>query len=363
MNRCIRRAAWATVLAFGTLTGLRAQVVNPGFADTTSGVKLGKLTVGAYLDAYSGTSNLLGGTTFPYFVSSNRLNQFALNVAAVDIRYNDGTVRARLMPAWGTYMQSNYAPGELPLLEGNAGVRLFPKRDIWLDGGVLGSPFTNESALSKDHLMYLRSFSAENVPYYLQGMKLTAPLGKKSTLALYAVNGWQQMQDRTPGLAGVAHLEYRPNAHWLWNAVFFAGREQKQVFPVAPSRRLFADVYAVYQGKKGWKATADAYVGHQATMGYWSQANLQIQAPLVKNWTLSGRVEYFHDPNHIVTLYTSGYPGFRTGSTGLCLNYQPHPRALLRLETRHLLALNDSFPAPGLGKYAHWAVAGWTVWL
>jgi hypothetical protein len=33
------------------------------------------------------------------------------------------------------------------------------------------------------------------------------------------------------------------------------------------------------------------------------------------------------------------------------------------LETRQFLAFNDSFPAQGLGKYAQWAVAGWTVWL
>ena len=102
------------LVAILAATSAAAQVANPGFADTTSGVKLGKLTVGAYLAAYSGTSNLAGGAAFPYFVSSNRLNQFALNVAAIDVRYNDGTVRARLMPAWGTYVQSNYAPGELP---------------------------------------------------------------------------------------------------------------------------------------------------------------------------------------------------------------------------------------------------------
>jgi hypothetical protein len=353
----------AACLAFLQAIPAAAQVANPGFADTTSGVKLGKLTVGAYLDAYSGTSNLAGGAAFPYFVSSNRLNQFALNVAAIDVRYNDGTVRARLMPAWGSYVQSNYAPGELPLLEGNAGIKLHPKANLWLDGGVLGSPFTNESALSKDHLMYLRSFSAEYVPYYLQGMKLTAGLGEKSTVAVYAVNGWQQMQDQTPGMAGVVHWEYRPNARWLLNAVAFAGKEQQRLFPSSATRRLFADFYAIYQGPQGWKATADAYLGHQAGQGYWGQANAQVQAPLAKNWSLSGRLEYFHDPNQVVTPYVQGYPGFRTASGGLTLNYQPHARALLRLETRQFLAFNDSFPAPGLGKYAQWAVAGWTVWL
>ncbi|NJN00112.1 MAG: outer membrane beta-barrel protein, partial [Phormidesmis sp. RL_2_1] len=53
--------------------------------------------------------------------------------------------------------------------------QLFKNKQIWLDAGVFGSPYTNESAISKDHLMYTRSFAPEYVPYYLAGVKLSVP--------------------------------------------------------------------------------------------------------------------------------------------------------------------------------------------
>src|SRR6478609_5746578 len=181
------------------INSVSAQVVNTGMLDTTGGEHIGKIVVGAYIDAYYGYNfSKPASGDLPYLVSMNRNNEANINLAYVDVRYNASRLRGRLVPGFGTYMNANYTneTGSLKnIVEATIGVKPFEKKDIWVDFGVLGSPYTNESAISRDHLMYTRSLAAENVPYYLAGAKVTAPLGKKVTSYVYLLNGWQQIKD------------------------------------------------------------------------------------------------------------------------------------------------------------------------
>ena len=91
-----------------------------------------------------------------YSISSSRLNEFNINCAYIEIKYANDLIRGRVVPGFGTYINSNYSSeqGSLKnLIEANGGVCLSKKRNIWLDAGVLGSPYTNETAISKDHLI------------------------------------------------------------------------------------------------------------------------------------------------------------------------------------------------------------------
>ncbi|PGH40009.1 MAG: hypothetical protein CRN43_05660 [Candidatus Nephrothrix sp. EaCA] len=63
-------------------------------------------------------------------------------------------------------MNANYAaePGTLKnIAEASVAVRLSKKRNYWMEAGVLSSPYTNESALSKDQLMYTRTGASQNL--------------------------------------------------------------------------------------------------------------------------------------------------------------------------------------------------------
>jgi Putative beta-barrel porin-2, OmpL-like. bbp2 len=187
-----------------------AQVTNTATLDTTDLKIKGKVSVNGYIDTYYSYdfSNPASGTR-PYSVSMNRHNEFTVNLAFADIKYSAPGFRARFVPAFGTYMNANYAneSGTLKnILEAYVGIKLFKNKEIWLDAGVLGSPYTNESAISKDHLIYTRSFAPEYVPYYLSGLKFTLPLSPKVTAYLYLINGWQVIQDNNSGKS----LEYLP---------------------------------------------------------------------------------------------------------------------------------------------------------
>lgn len=338
-----------------------AQIANPGFADSTTGVQIDKVHLSGYLDTYVGFGPRTAGS-MPYMVSSARIGEVNVNLAALDLRYQSDRVRARVMPGWGTYMDANYAPGDPRLVEASAGFRLKTRREVWIDAGILGSPFTNESAISKDHLMYTRSLAAEYVPYYLSGVKLSYLPSARWNWYAYLVNGWQQVRDQVRGPALVLQSEFRPHANTLVNSNLYLGREANTVGQVGI--RAFADVYVVRQIGTRWKTTADAYVGRQHTgteAHWWGQANLIAERRLSDTWRASGRLEYMHDPHNVVVAYDRGYPGFRTAATSLGLaKHLDH--GLLRLESRLFYSANDSYPTRGLGKLAGWGVASYTVW-
>jgi hypothetical protein len=324
--------------------------------DTTSGLKIGNVSLGVYMDVYYGFNfNQPNSGENNYFVSANQHNSFQINLAYLDLKFTDKRVRARFTPAFGTYMNANYAQekGALKfILEGNIGVKLFKKHDIWLDAGVLGSPYTNESAISKDHLMYSRSFSAENVPYYLSGLKLAVPIKEKFTFYAYLLNGWQQIYDQNKQKSLGTQLEIRPNKNNLFNWDTYIGNEQSSFNPNY-GMRYFSDLYWIFEKGK-WKVTSCAYAGFQqvkyslnSTNGkFWWQANFIARRSFKNNWNISGRVEYFNDPsNAIVPIAIGNYTNssFQCFSSGLSVSKKLSDKSLFRIEGRQFHALNDAF--------------------
>jgi hypothetical protein len=160
-----------------------AQVVNTATMDTTDFLYQGKVKVEAYIDLYYLFNfNLPQNNSRPYAVSHHKHNELNINLAFVDVKYAASRVRSRFVPGFGTYLNANYLneEGSLKnLVEASVGVRPFANKNIWIDAGVIGSPYTNESAISKDHLAYTRSLAPEYVPYYLSGIKTGIPLSEK----------------------------------------------------------------------------------------------------------------------------------------------------------------------------------------
>jgi hypothetical protein len=321
------------------------QVVNTAVMDTLSTTVIGHLGVGGYVDSYYSYSfNQPANNKDPFFVSNDRMNEITINLAYIDLKYKSTNFRARLVPGFGTYMNSNYAneQGSLKnIVEGNVGVRLSAKRNIWLDVGVLGSPYTNESAISKDHLMYTRSFAPQNVPYYLSGAKLTVPLSKIVTATLYLLNGWQVIEDNNNGKSLGTQLEVRPNGRMLFNWDTYVGNERSSLHPDFGTR-YFTDLYWIYKASKKFDATSCVYIGSQdrtnAGSATWGTFNFIGRYSFSEVISLSGRVEYFSDLQGVHVLTQSGGLGFETYSSGLCLNYSANHNALFRLEAREFMS-------------------------
>ncbi|MBL7899250.1 MAG: porin [Crocinitomicaceae bacterium] len=356
---------------------LFAQVTNTATLDTTGGQQIGNTSIGAYLDTYFGYDfNQPADKNVPLFVSSSRHNEFNINLAFIDFRYNSENFRARVVPAFGTYMNSNYAsePGSLRnLLEASTGFKISKKKNIWVDAGILGSPYTNESAISKDHLMYTRSLAPEYVPYYLCGIKTTIPLGKKLNFYLYLINGWQQIRDLNNGKSVGTQLEWRPNNNNLINWNTYVGDERFDLIPGFTNdyrMRYFTDIYWLFNAGKKWSFTSCAYVGMQERLDasnirqkyFWGQANFIAAFKFSEKFSLAARAEYFMDDSEI--MISPGSSPFNGGSTGLCLNYKPNSHALVRLEGRQFLNQNPIYSDKN-GNATNaltWVVSSITVW-
>src|SRR6218665_494100 len=124
-------------------------------------------TAGAYLDlCYNYNFNEPSDGNNAYFVSYNRHNEINVNLGYAALNYKTPHFKSRLALGAGTYMNANYAaePGTLKnIAEASVAVRLSKKRNYWMEAGVLISPYTNESALSKDQPMYTRTGASQNL--------------------------------------------------------------------------------------------------------------------------------------------------------------------------------------------------------
>ena len=298
-------------------------VAQPDTSQVDSAATTG-LSFEAYADVYFAFDlNEPSGFNIPYFVSHSRHNEFNVNLACITARYVAHRVRGVFTPGFGTYMNANYAAERTTLqnlVEANIGVRVFKDKDIWLDAGVVPSPFTNENAFAIDQPTLSRSLAPEFVPYYLSGARLTLPLGKRWTLYGYVVNGWQQIQDNNAPLAGASWLEFKPNDRLSLNWNNYYGYERSEASP-ANRMRMFTDAYAVWSPNKRWSFTASAYMGWQERVvddtrstDAWWQANATAKHFLKNGNAFYARAERFSDPEAIMVTPITGVSGFEVFS-------------------------------------------------
>ena len=328
-----------------TLNNFYTQVVNTGMTTNFDSLESGKVIIGGYLDTYYGYDfSQPDSYDRAYSVTSSRHNEININFAYIDLKYANEKVRGRIVPGFGTYINSNYSAeqGTLKnLVEANGGVCLSAKRNIWVDAGILGSPYTNETVISKDHLMYSRSFGAEYAPYYLSGVKLSYPINKKLSSYFYVINGWQAIFDVNNPLSVATQIEYRPTNKILLNWDTYLGDETSGNNPNFRTR-YFTDLYAIYDGGKKFSFTSCAYIGLQnlkdslniQSNAIWWHANFTGSYKFKENISLSGRLEYYSDPNSVQIHPITSAIGFSTYSGGLCFNVKISKHAMLRIEDR-----------------------------
>jgi hypothetical protein len=334
------RALFLILLLSSLHVVVNGQVINTATMDTTDFRYQGKVTIEGYVDAYYVYDfNKPASGNRPYFVSMARHNEFTINLAYISVKYSSSRLRGHFIPGFGTYMDANYAneSGSLKnIVEASAGVKLVRNKNIWLDVGVFGSPYTNESAISKDHLAYTRSFAPEYVPYYLSGVKLSIPLSAKFNAYFYLLNGWQQIQDANNNKSIGTQLEYRPTDYFLINWNTYLGNERSEQ-RTEFGMRYFTDLFFIYSKGK-WSATGCYYIGAQQRANrsdaLWWQANLIGRYNVTTKLSVTGRVEYFDDPDEVHITPITGISGFSSYSSSLGVNYKIAENVLFRTEGR-----------------------------
>lgn len=314
---------------------------------------LDKLKFEAYLDVYYGfNAAQTNQGEIPYFVSMNRENELSLNLAYLSVSFITECVRSKFTPAVGSYMNSNYASEKETfknVLEANVGFKLTKNKNLWLDVGILGSPYTNENAITCDHISYSRSLAAEYVPYYLCGAKFSMSLSKKLNAYLYLLNGWQQIHDVNKSKSIGTQLEYKASSKHLFNWNTYFGNEKSELNP-SYRNRFFTDLFWTYNldGKTSFSSCIYLGLQEKTTSSYsknaWYQGNFLARYNFTSKTSLSARIEYFKDNNEI--LLQSINPDvnqFDAFGASLGLNIRIDKRVLFRLESRYFKSSRNIF--------------------
>lgn len=361
----IRLAGWlASVLLLLVSALARAQA--PAAATDTARAEA---ALDAFKPEFYGYTGVYYGYDFnvprtrvrPAFVySENRHNEVSINIAILGARFASEWVRGTFAIQTGTYPDANYAPEPQVfkhVYEAYAGVRIRPR--LWLDAGVFLSHIGLEGPISRDDLTLTRSIMADNSPYYEAGAKLTydTPDGHWTLVAL-VLNGWQVIRDQNENMSTGWQVQWKPTSRWVFNSSSYAGEGPNQPDSVGRQLRYFHDFYATYQATAKLKVAAAFDIGvqqqkrPQTAYDRWYGAALIGNLRLTPKTALNARLEYFHDPAHVLIAAAPLAPTarFRTGGASVGFDYFPVPRCIVRVEAKAYRSRDRVFEASGQAR-------------
>ncbi|OJV55553.1 MAG: hypothetical protein BGO31_19535 [Bacteroidetes bacterium 43-16] len=317
-----------------------------GAQEATTNTEPKPLILSAYAEAYYqyDANNPMSNARPGFVYSHNRNNEVSLNLAYLKANYSTAKIRANLAIAAGSYMNANYAaePGVLKnIYEGNVGVKISKKHDLWIDAGIFSSHLGFESAVGKDNWTLTRSLFADNSPYFETGAKITyTSPGGKWLLSGLVLNGWQRIQrvdgNTTPAFAH--QLTYKPNEKLTLNSSSFIGNDKPDSLR---QMRYFHNLYVIYQVNEKFGITAGFDIGAEqkakgsSTYNTWYTPVLIAKYKLTHQFSLTARGEYYRDKAGVII--DTGTPnGCSTFGYSLNADYAILPNVVWRTEIKQL---------------------------
>jgi len=322
-----------------------AALALPAAAHAQAGDTTAHVTFGAFVDGYFAYDfNRPPGHDRPFTTQASRHDEFNLNLAHVEARYQSARARGRLALQAGTSVQVNYSfepdslsglPNYLPLVqEAWAGVALSPT--LWVDGGIFLSHVGSEGWISADQPTYTRSLVADYSVYYETGVRATWQATPALTATFVAVNGWQNIAENNHDKAVGARLDWTATPMLAVSYSNFVGREPNAITGDQDVRVLNDLSARITAGRLLVVPTVD--VGTQGG-DTWYGASLVGRYALTPAVALNGRVERWDDRDGVLT------PGLRTNGASLGVDVSRGP-ALWRTEVRALFGAPDgTFPS------------------
>lgn len=328
-------------------------VLNSMIANAQKDTTVNPLSFSGYIETYYlydfGNPSDHNRPSFVY--SHNRHNEVNINLGYIKAAYQKDNVRANLALMSGTYSNANLAaePGVLKnIYEGNIGVKVSKKSNLWIDAGIFSSHIGFESAVSKDCWTLTRSILADNSPYYESGIKLsyTSPSEKWFISGLF-LNGWQRIQrvdyNNTPAFG--TQFTFKPNKKITLNSSSFVGNDKPDS---AKQMRFFHNLYGIVKLNDKLAFTAGFDFGaEQISKGssdyntWYSPVLILKLSPDSKN-SFAARIEYYEDKNGVII--STGTPnGFKTMGYSLNYDHAISDNAMWRIEGKSYTSKDEIF--------------------
>ena len=333
---------------FLTSQGLYAQEIV-----TITNNLISPFKISGYAEAYGSTafSDSFNNRKPSLFVSHNRNDEPAVNLAFLKTSYDTEYIKANFALAVGTYMRANYAnePGFLRnLYEGNVAVKLSKENDLWFETGVFSSHLGFESATGKDNWTLTRSLTGENSPYFESGAKIshTSKDGKWFVSALI-LSGWQRIRpikgNTLPSFG--TQVTYSPSSKITLNSSTFIGTDTPDSMRLM---RYFHDFYGIFKLNDKLAATIGFDIGIEqknkgsSAFNTWFNSTAILRYTPTANTAIAVRGEYYDDRDSVLlpTILPNGY---RTWAFSANFDWRITKNILWRVEARSLIDRDNVF--------------------
>ena len=271
------------------------------------------ITVGGFVDVY-GALNLNFPEDHVSFNSccgstAKRANEFALNLAGLDVTVPAAPVGAKLQLVVGNATELIHSgepvgtavgPGAFnPIYQAYVSVAPPFIEGLTLDAGVFASHLGFEAFLSNANWNYTRGWLSETVPWYQAGVRAVyaTPFLTGLTLQLHVLNGWQIIADNNDAKSFGASVGYSNDLISAslngWAGSELAGDDDHW--------RFLGDSIVSIHPISWLQIAASADLGHQQLdpegATWWGVAVHARVSPL--DWlAFAVRVETFDDPDN-----------------------------------------------------------------
>jgi hypothetical protein len=348
-------------------TSSRIDSLSPKAASDTTPTTFAT-SFGGFMDAYLAYD--FDRPTFheraPWIYNHSRTNEFNVNLVLLTAKYADEGVRGAVSLMAGTYAQYNTV-AEQGLLkniyEANAGFKVKKGLNLWVDAGVFPSYIGYESVISADNPTLTRSVVAENTPYYLTGARAIYYPSKRWQLALYVINGWQNIREASGNSNKPIgwHIQYKSkDERLLVNSSSFVGQEKPDSMP---QMRYYHNAYAAFKPNPRWTLALNFDIGAEQTpdrkdYNVWFTPLAIARYAWNKRWAVVARVENYQDRQGVIVgVGNAGTPeatyrgtGLEVTGTAIGFDYAPDApilgqtgRVLARTELRYFRSPNAIF--------------------
>lgn len=319
-----------------------------------------KITLGGFIDTqYSFDFNTPESGDRAFTTQPARHNEFNINLAFAEVRYDSEKIRSRFALQAGTSVQANYlaeptngtvSGDDLArhIQEARIGYKL--SESTWIDAGIFFAHVGAEGWISKDNLTLTRSLVSDFSPYYLSGVKMSHAASDRLSFLLTFTNGWQNISENNQDKNVGTGIQYNfESLSVSYNTLL--GRE---VSPPAngilrtSKFRHFHDFVIKSRGLENWEWVAQYDVGLQKEQSgsgtdLWQGALLITSYKLRESQKINARIEWYQDQKQLI-LVTNRPQSFEGYGGSLGFDKQLEKNVLWRLESRYIKTNERVFP-------------------
>lgn len=276
---------------------------------------VGPMDLSGFIDGYysynaNRPSVLANGQVNDLYNFDDKTDQFNLNAAKLTLNHDPDPVGARVDLIFGR--ANDLINGSSNSGQGNyieqAYMSLKPPKakGLELDFGKFVTSAGAEVIESKDNWNYSRSLLfAWAIPYFHFGLRSSMPVSKAETIGVQVVNGWNNVTSSNGG-ATVGLTSAYVKTKYTWNLNYYTGPENYNsqngyrnlidtTLLLTPNAKFNAYInYDYGQNRDNGPSSTPSGDG---MLNHWQGVAFAAHEQVTGTQALTGRYEYFNDPN------------------------------------------------------------------